>query len=87
MEPVAMGQRATSAHLGRDDHTALHIRMEPAKIIDRTGFIQHHPGGLLRPNYDIPVFVGGGSGVREGVLIDPLDCIADLGGNFRRRIN
>src|SRR6516162_1143322 len=63
----------------------LHVRMEAAVIIDRTGVLQHKRGGLIRRECHVEVAVACGCGMGDDVLVGPFDGVADLGRDLGRR--
>src|SRR5262245_6950442 len=63
---------------GRHEHAPFHIRMKLAEIVGCARLFRHQLAGLLRRKGDIPVAIRRRRGVRERILVDPLDSVADL---------
>jgi hypothetical protein len=70
--------------LRRDDNPSLHVGMEAAIILDDTGLFQNQACRLIRLEHDIKA-AAHSRRMRDDVLVDPCDRIADLGFDFRRR--
>src|SRR6185437_13408678 len=70
-----------------DRDVSLHVGMEFAVIVDLARFRQFEARLLVGQDHVVPGFIAIGRGVRDDILVRPLDGVADASGNVDRTIS